>query len=294
MGQKTVLITGCSEGGIGDALARNFHKRGFRVFASARNTEKVEHLKRMGLDIVQLDVTDEESIKKAVSTVKAATGGYLDFLVNNSGAGYCMPLLDSDSSVAKKIFDVNVFAVVAVTQAFAPLLIGSKGTIINIGSVLGKMPLPWQGYYNASKAAVAILTDQMRIEFSPWGVRAILVTTGAVKTKLFENLPSKPVLPEGSLYYPAKDVIEPVLTGAGVEKNAMDVDQYAEVVVNNAIQSRPKKHVWSGGGALITWLASTFGWSTIWDLLLPPVVHMSDISNKIRTSEKAEHECRKN
>ncbi|KAL7660564.1 hypothetical protein ACMYSQ_000021 [Aspergillus niger] len=205
-----------------------------------------------------------------------------------------MPLLDSDSSVAKKIFDVNVFAVVAVTQAFAPLLIGSKGTIINIGSVLGKMPLPWQGYYNASKAAVAILTDQMRIEFSPWGVRAILVTTGAVRTKLFENLPSKPVLPEGSLYYPAKDVIEPVLAGAGVEKNAMDVDQYAEVVVKNAIQPRPKKHVWSGGGALITWLASTFGWSTIWDLLLPPVVHMSDISNKIRTSEKAEHECRKN
>lgn len=87
MGQKTVLITGCSEGGIGDALAKTFHKKGFRVFASARNTAKVQHLMDMGLEIVQLDVTDEESIKKAVSTVKAATGGYLDFLVNNSGAG---------------------------------------------------------------------------------------------------------------------------------------------------------------------------------------------------------------
>ncbi|KAJ5771950.1 hypothetical protein N7520_002479 [Penicillium odoratum] len=283
MAQKTVLITGCSEGGIGDALARSFHSKGFRVFASARNTTKVQHLEDMGLDIIQLDVTDEESIRQAVSTVSSATGGYLDFLVNNSGAGYSMPLLDSDVSVAKKMFDVNVFAVVAVTQAFAPLLIASKGTIINIGSVLGKMPLPWQGYYNASKAAVAILTDQMRIEFSPWEVQAILVNTGGIKTKFFENLPS-PVLPKNSLYYPAKDLIEPALAGVGVEKSAMEVNSYAEVVVNNAIRSSPKKHLWSGGGALITWLGSTFGWSTFWDFLLPPFTHMSDIKSKILNS----------
>ncbi|CEL03941.1 hypothetical protein ASPCAL05077 [Aspergillus calidoustus] len=288
MGQKTVLITGCSEGGIGDALAKTFHKKGFRVFASARNTAKVQHLKDMGLDIVQLDVTDERSIEQAVSAVKAATGGYLDFLVKNSGSGYGMPLLDSDVSVAKKMFDVNVFAVVTVTQAFAPLLIASQGTIINIGSVLGKMPLPWSGYYNASKAAVAILTDQMRIEFAPWKVRAILVDTGAIRTKFLDNLPSAPRLPENSLYYPAKDVIEPALAGTEVEKIAMDVNSYAEVVVNNAIRSSPKKHLWSGGGALITWLASTFGWSTIWDTLLPPLAHMPDITNKIRTAEKAE------
>jgi NAD(P)-dependent dehydrogenase (short-subunit alcohol dehydrogenase family) len=293
MGQKTVLITGCSEGGIGDALAKTFHKKGLRVFASARNTAKVQHLKDMGLEIVQLDVTDEESIKKAVSTVKAATGGYLDILVNNSGAGYSMPLLDSDVSVAKKMFDVNVFAVVTVTQSFAPLLIASKGTIINIGSVLGKMPFPWSGYYNASKAAVAIMTDQMRLEFSPWGVRAILVTTGIIGTKFFDNLPNAPRLPENSLYYPAKDVIEPALAGTGVEKNAMDVNSYAEVVVNNALRSSPKKHLWSGGGALITWLASTFGWSTVWDMLLPSAAHLPDITNKIRVAEKAEHDRQK-
>ncbi|OKP10169.1 NADPH-dependent 1-acyldihydroxyacetone phosphate reductase [Penicillium subrubescens] len=292
MGQKTVLITGCSEGGIGDALAKTFHKKGLRVFASARNTAKVQHLKDMGLEIVQLDVTDEESIKKAVSTVKAATGGYLDILVNNSGAG-SMPLLDSDVSVAKKMFDVNVFAVGTVTQAFAPLLIASKGTIINIGSVLGKMPFPWSGYYNASKAAVAIMTDQMRLEFSPWGVRAILVTTGVIRTKFFDNLPSAPRLPENSLYYPAKDVIEPALAGAGVEENAMDVNSYAEVVVNNALRSSPKKHLWSGGGALITWLASTFGWSTVWDMLLPSAAHLPDITNKIHVAEKAEHDRQK-
>ncbi|EPS29332.1 hypothetical protein PDE_04281 [Penicillium oxalicum 114-2] len=286
MGQKTVLITGCSEGGIGDALAKTFHEKGFRVFASARNTAKVQHLKGMGLDIVQLDVTDDMSIKKAVATVKTATGGHLDFLVNNSGAGYAMPFLDSDVSVAKKMFDVNVFAVVAVTQAFAPLLIAAKGTIINIGSILGIMPLPWQGYYNASKAAVAIITDQMRIEFAPWGVGAILITTGAIKTKFFENLPIAPRLPESSLYYPAKDLVEPALSGSEQEKNSMDVDAYAEKVVRNAMRSSPKKHLWSGGATLVTWLASTFGWSTIWDMMLPPIVHMPEITKKIRAVQK--------
>ncbi|KAJ6104339.1 hypothetical protein N7523_010659 [Penicillium sp. IBT 18751x] len=184
-----------------------------------------------------------------------------------------MPLLHSDVSAARKMFDVGVCAVVTVTQAFAPLLIAAKGTIINIGSIQGKMPLPWQGCYNASKAAIAVLTYQMRIGFFPWGVCAILVTTGAIKTNFFDNLP---------------DVIDPALAETEVEKNSMDVDSYAAVVVNNAVRSSPKKHLWSGGGALVTWLASTFGWSTVWDTLLPSVAHMSDITNKIRTAEKAE------
>jgi 1-acylglycerone phosphate reductase len=91
MVQKTVLITGCSEGGIGDALAKNFHAKGHRVFATARNLKKVQHLKELGLDIILLDVTDEDSISQAVEAVKKLTGGKLDILVNNSGAGKILP-----------------------------------------------------------------------------------------------------------------------------------------------------------------------------------------------------------
>jgi 1-acylglycerone phosphate reductase len=87
MVQKTVLITGCSEGGIGDALAKAFHKKGLRVFATARNLAKTEHLKALRLDVLPLDVVNEESIKKAVESVRTATGGTLDILVNNSGTG---------------------------------------------------------------------------------------------------------------------------------------------------------------------------------------------------------------
>ena len=86
-GRKTVLITGCSAGGIGEALAKAFHKKGLRVFATARNLAKVKQLKALGLEVIQLDVVDDESIKQTVETVKAATGGTLDFLVNNSGGG---------------------------------------------------------------------------------------------------------------------------------------------------------------------------------------------------------------
>lgn len=93
MVQKSVLITGTSEGGIGDALARTFHKKGLRVFATARSLRKVQHLKDLGLEVLPLDVTDEASIKQAVESVKALTGGTLDILVNNSGGGtWCIIL----------------------------------------------------------------------------------------------------------------------------------------------------------------------------------------------------------
>ena len=85
--KKTVLVTGSSLGGIGDALAKEFHRQGLRVFATARNLAKVQHLKEAGLEVVQLDVVDDVSIKQAVEYVKAATGGSLDILVNNSGQG---------------------------------------------------------------------------------------------------------------------------------------------------------------------------------------------------------------
>ena len=84
---KTVLITGCSAGGIGDALAQNFHRKGLRVFATARDLAKVQHLKEMGMAVLRLDVVDTESIQKALAQVSETTGGLLDILVNNSGIG---------------------------------------------------------------------------------------------------------------------------------------------------------------------------------------------------------------
>lgn len=270
MVQKTVLITGCSEGGIGDALAKEFHRKGLRVFATARNLSKVEHLKEVGIDVLPLDVVDETSIRTAVDSVQKTTGGTLDFLVNNSGSGYSLPLLDTEVSVAKKMFDVNVFAIIAVIQAFSPLLFASKGTIINIGSIAGKFPVPWQGYYNASKAAVNLLSDQLRIELKPFDVKIITVITGTIETKFFENQP--PVkLPANSPYSPWREQVEVVADGGIAKKDWIPVDEYAQAVVKNALKTSPQVNQWAGGSASLIWFLSTFMWHTFWDLSIPIV-----------------------
>jgi 1-acylglycerone phosphate reductase len=178
-----------------------------------------------------------------------------------------MPLLDSDVAVAKKMFDVNVFALIAVTQAFAPLLIASKGTIVNIGSIVGKIPFPWQGYYNASKAAVNLLSDQLRIELSPFNVKVINVITGSVRSNFIQNLATAPRLPSNSLYFPAKEEVEKLMLGELALQNAMEVDAYAEGVANNVLKSSPKKIQWIGGETFSVWFGHTFGWATIWVIL---------------------------
>ncbi|PQE10300.1 hypothetical protein CJF32_00000857 [Rutstroemia sp. NJR-2017a WRK4] len=287
MAPKTVLITGCSEGGIGDALAQVFHRKGLRVFATARNLSKIEHLKKMGLETLPLDVTDAASIKAAVESIKSITGGTLDILVNNSGGGYAMPLLDADLSVAKQLFDLNVFAVVSVTQAFSPLLIASKGTILNIGSILGIAPMYWQGYYNASKAAIAMLTNQLRLELAPFDVKVILEITGGVKTKFFDNQPSV-TLPESSVYAPAKEIVEKAASGANVEKNAVDRMVYAEKVIGNVLKKNPQTHHLAGGSAWQIWFLGTFFWHTIWDTVLQSYGNIPELKRRVKAAKKHE------
>jgi 1-acylglycerone phosphate reductase len=141
---KSVLITGCSAGGIGAAMAETFHKRGLQVFVTARNVAKMSQFEnRDGLILLSLDVTSPSSIAAAVEAVKAQTGGTLDYLVNNSGAMYTMPALDSDIEKSKQMFDVNFWGVLFMVQAFAPLLIASKGTIVNTSSISGTLYAPW-------------------------------------------------------------------------------------------------------------------------------------------------------
>lgn len=146
MAKKTVLITGCSEGGIGAAMTKAFTDQGYHVFATLRNTSKAGSLAQMAnVEIVQLEVTSLESISQCVLEVLKRTGGTLDILVNNAGADFVMPLLDASIDEAKKLYDVNVWSILATTQAFAPLLIKAKGTVCNISSTAATMPLTWSG-----------------------------------------------------------------------------------------------------------------------------------------------------
>ena len=128
--RKSALITGCSEGGIGDALAQAFQRKDLHVFATARSLGKIAHLSKLPhVTCIALDVTSSESIAAAVDIVSKETGGKLDFLINNAGLGIVAPAIDADTEDARKMFDANFWGAVNMVQAFSPLIISTKGTI---------------------------------------------------------------------------------------------------------------------------------------------------------------------
>jgi 1-acylglycerone phosphate reductase len=146
MAKRTVLITGCSAGGIGATMTKAFADLDYHVFATLRDTAKAGSLAQMAnVEILQLEVTSRESIEQCVLDVQKRTGGTLDVLVNNAGADFVIPLLDTSIEEAKKLYDVNVWGILATTQAFAPLLIKAKGTVCNISSIAATMPPAWAG-----------------------------------------------------------------------------------------------------------------------------------------------------
>lgn len=158
MPSRSVLITGCSKGGIGDGLAREFHSRGLTVYATARDPAKMAHLKDLGIRTIVLDVTSLESIAEAVKLVRELTGDRgSDILINNAGLATILPFADLPLDEMKRIMDTNVTGVFAVTQAFLPLLIQSKATMVNIGSINEVITPALQIPYNASKAALNIM-----------------------------------------------------------------------------------------------------------------------------------------
>jgi 1-acylglycerone phosphate reductase len=144
--KETVLITGCSDNGIGSGLAAQFQKRGYHVFATARNTSKMSKLEGLEhVTLLQLDVVEPAHIKAAVETVIKHTGGTLDYLISNAGHNHFMPILDEDLDTVKRLFHVNVFGPMALTKAFAPLVIKAKGTFAFVTSISGYINIPWMG-----------------------------------------------------------------------------------------------------------------------------------------------------
>jgi len=303
MPQKTVLITGCSEGGIGAALAVEFHSRGHRVFATARDTSKMVSLAALGIETLALDVVSEISISEAAATVRekllsssgntnagTQTSPQLDILINNAGVNHVMPFSDTKVPDLRRVIDTNVVGPLAITQAFLPLLIResgsqSKSTVAMLGSINEVFTPPYQAAYTASKAAVHAAARTLRIELAPLGVQCVTLMTGSVRTKLFDNAPTK--VPEDSLYAAVADKIEK----REFLKNAqwVDADKFAKQVADDLLKARPKLDIWRGGLATVaSWLAC-FGWegmmvSTLSTLstYLRPCVLLCDMSPQRR------------
>lgn len=256
MPQKTVLITGCSEGGIGASLAAEFQLRGFRVFATARSLAKMKALADKGIETITMDVTSDASVEAAAREVEAATGGPLDYLVNNAGIHHFMPFADSRMDDFRRVINTNLLGAFAVTHACLPMLIRARGVVVNIGSVQEIYCVPYQAAYNASKAALHALSHTLRVELEPFGVRFVTVVAGGVKTKIYENAPSK--MPENSLYAPLASKIENREFIQRISK--VEVDDFAREVVNDLMKPRLAVTIWKGGMSTLAWILTWFGW----------------------------------
>ena len=260
---KTVLITGCSDGGIGSALATAFQRRGYIVFAGVRNHQKASALASLpNVTVVTLDVTDKHSIAQAVQVVHEQTGDKgLDVLVNNAGQGVSVPLVDADLDNGRKLFEVNFWAVLAMIQAFTPMLVQSKGTIVNISSLGAIIHYPYVGLYNCSKAAVTMASDTLRLELQPLGVNVLTAMVGMVRSRFHDNLPPV-VLPEDSFYRPVEKWIRATTqVEENMDKHQMPIDKFAEELVGDILGGKTG-HIYKGGMSstlrLFKWLMPTW------------------------------------
>ena len=180
---KIILVTGASSG-IGLACATALQAKGHTVYGSARD---VKRIKSVSFKPIELDVTDDASVKAAISKIIKAEGK-IDVLVNNAGNGVTGPGYAMPVESAKKQFEVNFFGVVRMCSAVLPGMIEAKGgLVVNIGSLAGLFGLPYQSMYSASKYAVEGYSQSLRMELRNTGIKVVVINPGDFKSDFTQN-----------------------------------------------------------------------------------------------------------
>lgn len=180
--QQVVLVTGASSG-IGEAAVRALLRAGYTVYAAARRIERMEALAHDGARLLALDVTDDASLTDGVRKV-LAEAGRIDVLVNNAGYGSYGSLEEVPLEEGRRQFEVNVFGLARLTQLVLPGMRQRRsGTIVNVSSMGGQFYEPLGAWYHATKFAVEGLSDSLRIELRPFGVRVVVIQPGSIRTE---------------------------------------------------------------------------------------------------------------
>lgn len=277
--QRTVLVTGCSAGGAGNALALEFAARGLRVFATARSEKSLSNLREKGIETFVLDVTDSASIASLKDEISKLTDGRLDMLFNNAGTMYEAPAIEADQKHVRAMFDTNVFGLFEMVSVFTPLLlkavVGSQTapTIINAASILGRLPYPFASAYNATKAAVGSYSDTLRLELSPLGIRVVTLFMGEVSTALMS--PGNINFGTESIYFEVQDKVRE--RSVSHTKNALAPADFARQVVSEVLQPK-NQYIWKGSNAFIVWLLDIIGPRTVFDGTMKGPVGFTDSS----------------
>ena len=234
-----VLITGCSSG-LGEAMALRFVKAGYPTYATARKLESIKNLKKEGCLTLQLDVTDHKSIKKAVEIIEQ-DHNYVGILVNNAAIGIMSPMETISIDEVRRLYETNVFGLLAMTQAVLPAMRKTgKGRIVNIGSSGGEFTTPGGGVYQATKYALCSMNEAMRAELKPKGIDVTMLQPGAISSKFASN---GAVLDIGDGPYQELMLGIEKITSAAVKEGALGTwtpDEVAKVAFRAATKRKPK------------------------------------------------------
>ncbi|KUJ22818.1 NAD(P)-binding protein [Mollisia scopiformis] len=248
----TVLITGCTDGSIGHNLVLSFARQGYQIFATARRVSAMSSLIAIpNITLLELDVTSPDSIRTAHETVSEFTSGKLDILYNNAGVRFMSMGIDTTYKVAMDTMAVNFSGIVEMVHVFSDLLIASRGKIVFTSSGAGKLPVPTQAMYNASKAALDSYAMTLRIEMQPLGVGVINVITGQISTGADTmGTQALPPLDAKSPYKPIEKALSKFWTS---DRPMMDVKKYSDAVVQRVIGKSSPEVIWMGTG-FVWWM----------------------------------------
>ena len=289
--KKSILITGCSDGGLGSALALEFHRTGnWRVFASTRNPAKLKVVKAADIETIIMDVSSTTSLKYAADEVSKLTGGSLNALINNAGGSYTMPAMDVDIAEGKKLFDLNVWSILETNQIFLPLLMKSDSAMIvnhcSAGAVIAASPL---SCYAASKLALTCFTETMRRELDPFGIKVVALMTGVVQSNIHANAGhgAKPKLPDNSIYNIAKEAVEKGMDAEKFNEGAPTAEEWAKQVVQDLTRKDPPPQIWRGKSANAMW-AMQFPPRTWVDGMVDKISGMDMVRERVRQQKEQE------
>jgi len=246
--QKIAIVTGSSSG-IGLETALHLAKNGFKTYATMRNLGKSDKIKsqseNLPIEILQLDVTDDESVKNAINTI-IEKEGRIDVLVNNAGYALLGAVEDTSSEEVKAQFDTNVFGVFRTIREVLPTMRKQKsGRIITISSIAGFMGTPIMSSYASSKFAVEGLTESLRQEVSQFGIHACVVEPGAIKTGIMETTPYAKKSMENSAYADLSQAFGKVAENM-MKNHSSPPSVVAEAVLEAATSENPETRYTAG------------------------------------------------
>jgi len=235
---KVALVTGASAG-IGKAIVRRLLSDGWTVYGAARRVDHMADIQSEGAKIVSLDVTDDPNMTIAVQSIFDAEGR-IDTLVNNAGYGSYGAIEDVPLDEVRRQFEVNVFGLARLTQLVLPHMRAARsGSVVNISSMGGRIWMPIGGWYHATKHALEVMSDALRMEVKPFGINVVVVQPGAIESEWADISISN--MQKASVSSAYRAMIDPVHKAMTTFSDAGSPDVIAAAVSKAVNSPKPRR-----------------------------------------------------